>query len=425
MRTEVYESKYTREFFSLLLSMKRHYLLDHKHFFLFGYFFYLLTPYIIGETHAFKGFPGIELFQGFFQLIPAEKLRAYAYITLSWLLAFFLGHFSFKIFRPFKRTLHLFQPTSTSYSVSYVAIPLVVALILFAYLARGSLFGGYGSYDIAARGKMSTLLVAFNFFFLYQLVTQQKISWLLVLGTAVTALLLLSMGGRLYVFQTLLIYLIYKTSFAPRRWKMIHIAGFAVTGFLVGGAFGVWRLGESFSFDNAMYSFMAEPAFTWFSTSTFLIENDIPRFNIPWNFLTSFFNLIPNTFFSLKQYMVSTQAMGYNYQNPLGADSVWTTYIINFGSYGSFVFVFITGFILNFLRHLSETSRFWAVYYILVCGMLPFQFFRDGFYIINKQLFFNFLLLPGLILYFLKTIIYIQNRFSVKASPSSVKSVIL
>ena len=106
--------------------------------------------------------------------------------------------------------------------------------------------------------------------------------------------------------------------------------------------------------------------------------------------------------------MVSTQGMGYVYQNPLGADSVWSTFVINFGSVGSFFFIFCTGFMLNFLRHLSENNRFWAAYYILVCGMLPFQFFRDGFYIINKQLFFNFLLLPALILIVLKFVQYGQ-----------------
>jgi hypothetical protein len=394
--------------------MKRYYLIDHKFLFLFGYFFYFLTPYIVGITNAFEGFPGIELFQGFFDRIPDDQLFDYALITLSWLLAFYLGHLCYKLCKPYKRTLRLFPATPTSHGVSYVAVLLIFVLLMFAYLARNSLFGGYGTYDIGARGKLSTLLVIFNFFLLYQLLSQQKTSWLLIIGTCITAILLLSMAGRLYVFQTFIVFLIYKTSFANRRWKAQHIIGFAVMCFFVGGASGVWRMGASFGFDRALYSFMAEPAFTWFSTSTFLINNDIPAFNIPWNFFTSFLNLVPNTFFSLKPFIVSTQSMGYSYQNPLGADSVWTTYIINFGSYGSFIFVFITGFMLNFFRHLSESSRFWAVYYILVCGMLPFQFFRDGFFIVNKQLFFNFLLLPAFILFFVKTILYLQFKFSSK-----------
>ncbi|MBI3883103.1 MAG: hypothetical protein HY305_02520 [Sphingobacteriales bacterium] len=102
--------------------------------------------------------------------------------------------------------------------------------------------------------------------------------------------------------------------------------------------------------------------------------------------------------------------MGYFYLSPLGADSIWSTYVINFGAIGACIFMFITGFLLNFLRSLSESSRFWAAYYILICSTLPFQFFRDGFYIINKQLFFNFLLFPIFILFVLRLIRYANRK---------------
>ncbi len=389
--------------------MRRYYLIDHKILFLFGYIFYLCTPYIVGQTHSFKGFPGMEMFQGFFNLIPGDKLKEYTLITLSWLPAFYLGHFVYKLFAPFKRSLQLFPASYTSHGVSYVAVLLMGVLILFTYISRNSLLGNYQLYDSGARGKMSTLLVIFNFFFLYQLLTKQKLSYILVAGTIVTAILLLTMGGRMYVIQTFIIYLIYKTSFAIKRWTILQILLFAFVALFVGSWVGTYRMGTAFNLNRGLYSLMAEPVFTWFSTSTFLIGNNIPVINFPSNFLTSFLNLVPNTIISFKSYVVSTQGMGYVYQNPLGADSVWSTFVINFGSVGSFCFIFITGFMLNFLRHLSENSRFWAAYYILVCGMLPFQFFRDGFYIINKQLFFNFLLLPVLILMVLKFVQYGQS----------------
>jgi len=351
----------------------------------------------------------MELYQGYFRLIPKDKLASYIQITLSWLPAFYLGHFLYKLFKPYKRELHIFPASFTSLSVSYVAILLLVVLLIFTYISRSSLFGNYYEiYDSGARGKMSTLLVVFNFFFLYQLLSRQKLSAILIFGTVVTALLLLAMGGRMYVIQTFIIYLVYKTSFAPKRWKLHQIILFAIFALLVGAWVGIHRLGDSFDLSKGLYSFLAEPIFTWFSTSTFLTSNNIPVINFPSNFLTSFFNLMPNTVFSLQPYVISTQAMGYEYLSPLGADSVWSTFVINFGSVGSFFFIFFTGFMLNFLRHLSENNRFWAVYYILVCGMLPFQFFRDGFYIINKQLFFNFLILPAIVLVVLKFIQYIQ-----------------
>lgn len=394
--------------------MHKYYRIDHRVLFLFGYIFYFFTPYIVGVSDILHGFPGVELYQGFFKRIPKDKLESYMLITLSWLPAFFLGHFCFKLCKPYKKSLQIFPATATTHATNYVALLLLLVLVIFSWMARHSLFAAYESYDVAARGKVSSLLVLFNFFFLYQLLSTKKVSYLLVIGIAITSFFLLTMGGRMYVMQTLIIYLVYKTSFARKQWKTHQIVSVAFVGFLVLSFVGVWRMGAGFNFGWASYSVLAEPVFTWFSTSTFLGSNEIPIINFPSNFLTSFLNLIPNSVFSLRQYVVSTQQMGYITQNPLGAESVWSNIVINFGSVGSFFFIFLTGFILNFLRHLSESSRFGAVYYILVCGMLPFQFFRDGFFLINKQLFFNFLFLPALILIIIKTILFLQTSYDRK-----------
>jgi oligosaccharide repeat unit polymerase len=391
--------------------MKKYFSIDHKILFVTGYAFYLFTPFIVGYTNLFQGFPGIELYKGFFNAIPDKKINAYLWITFSWLPAFFIGHYLFSLLKPYKLSLQKFPANFCTKNINLIAGMLFLALLVFVFLGRNSLFGGYATYDTGARGKFSSLLIIFNFFLIYQLLSKQQLSWLLLTGCLITAFLLLSMGGRMYVFQTFIVFLVYKTSFAEKRWKPYQIATVVIIGFLVGSLSGIWRMGQNFNLSKASYSFLAEPVFTWFSTSTFLIDNQIPLFNFPSNFLTSFFNLIPNTVISLQPYVVSTQDMGYTYQSPLGADSLWTTLVINFGSIGSFLFILITGFFLNFLRHNAERTRFGAVYYIMVCGILPFQFFRDGFYIINKQLFFNFLVLPGLILIALK---FLQQTLQLK-----------
>lgn len=390
--------------------MPRYYLIDHRILFLFGFLFYFIVPLWVGSAHAFPGFPGIELFHGYFQQIPVAAINNYLVITLFWLLAFYAGHFCFKLYKPYKLSLKLFPATRISGMTNLVAIVLFGVLVLFAFLSRNSLFSGYASYDVAARGKMSTLLVVYNFFCVYQLISRQRVSVLLLAGLVVTAILLLSMGGRMYVLQTFIVVLIYKTSFAPRPWRLFKILQIILLGFLVGSLFGLWRMKTTFALENAAYSLLAEPTFTWFSTSSFLSANtQIPYFNIPLNFLTSFLNLIPNTIISLKPYVVSAHQMGYQYINPLGAESMWTSLVINFGSVGSALFLFLTGFLLNFLRHFSERNRFAAVYYIMTCGMIPFQLFRDGFYILNKQLIFNFLVFPGIIFLVLNVMLYMQT----------------
>jgi hypothetical protein len=391
--------------------MQKNYLIDHRLLFLFGYFFYLFVPYLVGSNQFFEGFPGIDLYFEWFSRIPEQQLQTYLWITLAWLPAFFAGHFTFRLLQPTNRPLHKFPATPISLSVPLVGVLLIFVLIIFTFLARGSLFGGYSNYDVGARGKMSTLLVVFNYFLLYVLLSDQRLPLLIVGGTLITAFILLTMGGRMYVFQTFVIILVYKTSFSNKRWGIFQIAIFSLAALCIGAVFGLWRMGASLNLQAAMYSFFAEPTFTWFSTTTFLSANEIHYFNWPANYISSFVNLIPNTIISVKPYLVSLESMVKDYSNPLGADSVWSTFVINFGSIGSILFIFVTGFMLNALRYASRTSRFWAVYYIMVCGLLPFQFFRDGFYILNKQLFFNFLLLPAAVLMTIKTLLYLQQKW--------------
>lgn len=403
-------------------SFKRYFQIDHKILFLFGYFFYFLTPIIVGRTHAFDGYPGMDLFHGFYKQIPSGQLNAYIIITLSWLPAFYGGHLLFKLLRPYKKELIKFPASYTTDKISLVSIALIFVLIAFAYTARNSFVGDYSSYyDSGARGKISTLLVTFNFLLLYQLVSKQSISIVLITGTVITAILLLAIGGRMYVIQTIIIILIYKTSFADKKWKFHQITLVLFAGFIVGSTIGLARMKSNINLDKAQYSLFAEPVFTWFSTSTFLIYNKIPRYNFPMNFLTSFVNLFPNSIISLQKYVITIKGMGYHYLNPLGADSIWSTIVVNFGSIGSFFFIFLTGFMLNFLRHLAEDRRFWAVYYICVCAMLPFQIFRDGFYIINKQLFFNFMLFPAIILLILKLIEFSQKPYKTESKEKSIE----
>jgi hypothetical protein len=392
-----------------LAQRKRYYAIDHKLLFLFGFVFYLVVPVVAGMMKGFVKYPGMDIYHAFFDLIPQERLVQYLVSIALWPIAFFCGHLTFSLLRPYKLTLHRFPANYVSRSTTWVSYALFLVLILFVWLARGSVSGNYQAYDSAARGKLSTLLMVYDFFLLYQWVSRQRVDRILILGLALNAAFLLFLGGRLYVFQTFTIVLIFMTSFADRRWKPVHILALVAIGFVAGSLTGVLRMGYSYTFDKAAYTLFAEPVFTWFSTGTFLISNDIPMTGFPTNFLTSFFNLVPNTFVNLQGLVVTPQNMGYRYLSLLGADSIWTTSVVNFGYFGSLVFVYVTGFLLHYFRMKSESSRFWAVYYILLCGLLPFQFFRDSFAILNKQIFFNFLLLPGLLLLLIRAVQFIQE----------------
>jgi hypothetical protein len=389
--------------------MSRKFLLDHRLMFLFGYFFYLATPVFVGYTKVFADLPGVDLYLAFFDQVPREQLQTYFIITASWLPAFFAGDLVVRLFSPLRARPVRFRQDGQSRSLWLIAIVLSLAFLAFAYLSRASLFGGYASYDIAARGKLSTLLMVLTFFLMYDRVTDQSHSFLIPLLTLLTAVLLLSMGGRMYVFQVFIVILVYKTSLAKRKWGAGRLILFLLSGFVLGAILGAWRMGLRPDALLGVYSFLAEPAFTWFSVMTYLSNNDLVAFSWPGNFLSSFLNLVPNTLLTVKPYLVSLESMARGYQNPLGADSIWTNLVINFGSIGSAVFMFCTGGLFALLKQMAGYRRFWAVYYLMVCGVIPFQFFRDGFYLLHKQLLFNFLLFPAAVLLMLRLLLLLQQ----------------
>jgi uncharacterized membrane protein len=291
---------------------------------------------------------------------------------------------------------------------------LFCVMILFAFLARHSLLGGYASYDVGARGKLSTLLMIASFFWIYDRVTNQRHSFLLSVVIGLTALMLLSMGGRMYVFHLVIVIVVFKTSLSSRQWGLGKVALFLMVGMIAGSVVGLLRMGVQPGFWFGLYSFFAEPAFTWFSVMTYLSNNEVAAFQWPANFFSSFLNLVPNTILKVKPYLVSLESMADGYRNPLGADSIWTNLVINFGSVGSVIFIFMTGGLLALLKKMAGLKRFWAAYYLMVCGMIPFQFFRDGFYILNKQLFFNFLLFPLLVLLLLRLMLVVRRTLNQK-----------
>lgn len=391
--------------------MSRRFLLDHRLMFLFGYIFYLGTPVLVGYTKAFSGFPGVDLYLELFERVPASQLETYFAITVSWLPAFFAGDLIVRLFAPVRSLPKRFRQDELSMSLWLISIILLVVFLVFTYLSRQSILGGYASYDIAARGKLSTLLMVLTFFLMFDRVTDQPHSILLPLLTGATALLLLSMGGRMYVFHLFVVVLVYKTSLAKRRWGLGRLVFFLLLGFVAGGVLGAWRMGIRPDTLMGLYSFLAEPAFTWFSVMTFLANNEIVAFHWPGNFLSSFLNLVPNTIFPVKPYLVSLESMANGYQNPLGADSLWTNLVINFGYLGSVIFMFCTGGLFALLKQLAGYRRFWAVYYLMVCGMIPFQFFRDGFYLLHKQMLFNFLLFPAAVLLMIRVLIGLQHAW--------------
>ena len=112
------------------------------------------------------------------------------------------------------------------------------------------------------------------------------------------------------------------------------------------------------------------------------------------NFFSSFLNFVPTLLFPNKAEFI--QPITLNYDNPFGATSLLVSLIANFGILGSCFVLYLLGLFLTSLR-LNGRTLFTNTYFYCICGIIPFQLFRDSIPIVNKMLFYNFLLFPFLL----------------------------
>jgi hypothetical protein len=162
---------------------------------------------------------------------------------------------------------------------------------------------------------------------------------------------------------------------------------------------GRFRLGDNPSIDLLLniVNLIEEPIYTWLTAGSFLRENpELPVFAIPYNFLPSFINFIPR--FLLPNKMDLFVDVPFKFEAPLGACSIFVSLIGNFGVVGSAIFLFIMG-MFSSVMFFYTYNKFCYVYYIAYSAMLPFQFFRDHFPILNKSMVFVFFLIPIAIIF--------------------------
>ena len=152
---------------------------------------------------------------------------------------------------------------------------------------------------------------------------------------------------------------------------------------------------------------IAEPSFTWISAISMYHLNDLPLFSLPYNFISSFINFIPSALMPEKGELISEITM--NYDSPFGATSFLISLIDNFGIIGSLLAVCLLGFLLTQIR-LHWQTVFGKSYYYCVCGIIPFQLFRDGIEDINKQFFSNLIIVPCLIIFVYRLMSSVLSR---------------
>lgn len=389
--------------------------LFHIYLFIFGFLYYLILPLLVVIVEGFDGYPGMQhLYKNF----NPEIVFPYTTWVTIFLLSFLAGSLL-----PLKySSIKLKAKTEWVIGARDIALISISFFLIGQYTIisnSNNLFKGYQvDYDTDFMGSIATLNTFFLFFLLYNKGKEQKdsgsrfIELYLILSILEFSVVLLGLGSRMYIMVPLISYIIYLIDHQKISFKKLFFRGILIILFLLG--VGIWRLGDTnFSIDALLYIGVAEPVFTWISAESMFSMNNLPLLAFPSNFLTSFINFIPTILLPDKTDYITQLTILYD--SPLGATNILVSLIGNFGLLGSCFALFCLGFLLSFIR-IQGTSLFLKTYYYCLCGILPFQLFRDNISIVNKMLFYNFLIFPFIFLLIEK---FIANKYLQKDESNS------
>lgn len=372
--------------------MRRNKLL-HIYLFTFGFFYYLILPLIVLIWNLFDGYPGMNYLYMYYD---NSFLCDYIFISIGILFSFLLGSLM-PLFYVKKRRRKENEVVYNNAIPFFLVVFFIFANVI-TYYNRGLLFSGYiGDVDILFTGQISSINTVFLFFLLYYIDMKDEFYTLfmfILLSIIEFSIILLGLGSRMYVFIPCIALLVYYYD----KGKLLLKNMFVILVFLIILLLmvAIWRLGDTVvSFDKLLFMSSAEPLYTWISAVSMFSENEFCYFAFPDNFITSFLNFIPSVLLPNKSdfiYLVDLK-----FDAPFGALSLLVSLVYNFGIFGSFLALFFLGSFFTYVRY-NFSSCFGNTYYYCICSVIPFQLFRDNLSIVNKMIFYNFLIIPMVIL---------------------------
>lgn len=350
--------------------------LTHIHVFLAGWVYYLGGPVLVAYLGVLNS---IESAEAWLKYVDTEGYLRWAlplYVLLM-PLAFILGD----------RVSGLVKPTKPRAAnvrlANWVLWPLyAVLLAVLIFQASDMMFSGYvGGYDPAIMGPIATLQLLILFQYLLFKSSGLHVAARLNLALLIVcSIVLLSMGGRLYVATALAAILFYKwnwgarTASARRRalmWVFLVVVVFAILGML--------RMGVFNPFFVLLYMFL-EPLFTSISAFSVIRGDWAWLADNPNDFLVAFLNVVPAWLWPEKAAFIASSVEEFAVFSPFGAKSIVASTIQNFGFVGGLAFITVVGFIMGRSR-INATSPISIAFYCYLVGLLLFIFFRDPFQI--------------------------------------------
>lgn len=391
--------------------MKRRLTLTHRHLFVVGWVYYMLVPLLLGVLGAFDSVDSLGLLGRYFDAKSPSWPYLVAY-SLGAPLAYWIG----SRWAPL-RTIALphAPPRGRRPTGAWVLLPVYGVLVaVFALQARSLLGAGYmGDLDISLLGPLATVHMLILYQYLYERGAGHRVANAFALLLAINSVLLLSMGGRLYVLSALIaIYFRWWNWGAPTRAaqlrSLVAILGIPVA--LV--AIGMWRVGET-NYSLVGFYLLSESTFTSISTFTLFTGGHWSGLlDMPSEFLAAFANVVPSQLWPGKaEWLATLAAASQNFESPFGAVSITASTVGSFGFVGGLVFFMAVGVYMTAVgRTRGNAAR--ESHYCYLVGLLPFMFFRDPFQVQVK------VVMTGFILYWLTELLRSRRRTVRVQAPS-------
>lgn len=366
--------------------------INHIFCFSVGYLYYGLLPMFLLENRINFTDTIYNRLENIYSQITEKQKILYLLIMFFWLAGFFIGSASKSIVIGNKRKFFRKRKYRVNfmYSQKLFFLLMMILGLFILYLNRNSLLTGYSSkYTSEYKGGLSAyVIMLFSMMLLYGLPNQKnKLKKVLISKWGIAyiffALMLLSMGGRLYVITNIIALMLIVSMVYSDGISISKFANIAILVLFVVGMIGVLRHGiySGLSLQKIAFNLLQEPINTNYSLFTYLAYCDIDNWGtFPIVFISSLINIIPRIMFPTKANHIKTiYDLQPNVKSPLGATQFFASYNIDFGIIPTFCFLFMLGnFLANLQKRCGNNKMLNNTVYSMISSNLMFTFFRDG-----------------------------------------------
>jgi hypothetical protein len=365
---------------------------DHVLLFSLGYLFYWIIPAAFGFTDYVSRYKSGANWYSYFDKINNDKLVIYLLLCFLFYAAFAAGslikrcrsiHLPFEGIKFDKRYLNIFLVAG------------IVAGLFFAYPLRHHFFTGYKVAPLLAATGPFTAITIFmlSLALLYTTRSHDEPSRFTLLRAAVFnryfltyavfASLLVSLGGRsILIASILMLFVFYTVYIRPVRmtllllvFVLIIVGSHLIIIFRTGAPVFTSFFGSEDSADIFLQLF-SDTVNISYSLFQFLYDYSLPLLKFPEMIISGLFSLIPSFILPSKDLLMKHPAdIGYEVFSPQGGVHSFVYLVINFGVFGTVMFLFSFSFLLREMK--MRQSYVWRTSYILISGWLAISIFRD------------------------------------------------